>query len=96
MSKDLHGSLRGFAHLDASGTSRYFFDASNGADDNGYQLVNLRLGAAQGRWRLEGWLRNAFDESYVAMAFPSPLAPSGYLGESGAPRTLGLSLACEL
>jgi hypothetical protein len=42
-------------------------------------------------WRLDGWMRNAVDEEYVPLAFPFPLAPSGYVGESGAPRTFGFT-----
>jgi hypothetical protein len=36
-------------------------------------------------------VRNAFDTRYVpvAFAFDPRLAPSGFLGESGAPRTFG-------
>ncbi len=36
-------------------------------------------------------MRNAFDARYVPVAFPYPgLAPSGFIGESGAPRTFGV------
>jgi iron complex outermembrane receptor protein len=38
-------------------------------------------------------VHNAFDARYVALAFAYPgLAPSGYLGEPGAPRTFGVRL----
>jgi outer membrane receptor protein involved in Fe transport len=37
------------------------------------------------------WVRNAFDTRYVPVAFPYPgLAPSGFVGENGAPRTFGV------
>ena len=63
-------------------------------------LADFRIGVEGGsplpvRWRLDAWIRNAFDEEYV----PSPLfqlAPSGYVGESGAPRTFGLTLSIGL
>ena len=42
---------------------------------------------------VEGWIRNAFDKEYVPMAIPyEGLAPSGFLGESGAPMTMGVSV----
>ena len=41
-------------------------------------------------WFAEGWIRNAFDTAYVPVALPyAGLAPSGYVGESGAPMTFG-------
>jgi hypothetical protein len=44
------------------------------------------LGLEQGAWRLQGWVRNALDESYLTTALPSPLAPSGYLAENSSRR----------
>jgi outer membrane receptor protein involved in Fe transport len=39
----------------------------------------------------EAWIRNAFDTRYVPIAFAYPgLAPSGFIGEAGAPRTFGI------
>jgi iron complex outermembrane receptor protein len=36
------------------------------------------------------WVRNAFDTHYIPTAFAYPgLAPSGFIGEMGAPRTFG-------
>jgi hypothetical protein len=38
-------------------------------------------------------VRNAFDTAYIPFALPYPnLAPSGFLGEMGAPRTFGASV----
>ena len=40
----------------------------------------------------EVWIRNAFDTHYIPVAFAyGPLAPSGYIGEMGRPRTFGVS-----
>jgi iron complex outermembrane receptor protein len=37
-------------------------------------------------------VRNAFDTDYVPLAFQyGALAPSGYIGENGAPVTFGLT-----
>jgi len=50
-------------------------------------------GGARGRFLFaEAWIRNAFDTKYVPVAFAyGPLAPSGFIGESGRPRTFGLT-----
>lgn len=83
----------GFIRLEGVGTDRYQYDALNGASQPAYTLVNARLGLMSGMWRVETWVNNMFDKDYVPLAFSSPLSPSGYIGESGAPRTFGVSLA---
>jgi iron complex outermembrane receptor protein len=42
---------------------------------------------------VEAWMKNVFDTRYipVALAFDPRIAPSGFLGESGAPRTFGIN-----
>ena len=56
-----------------------------------YSIANFRAGLRGKRLFGEAWLRNAFDTQYMPIAFPYPgLAPSGFVGESGAPRTFGL------
>ena len=41
----------------------------------------------------EVFVRNAFDTRYIPLAFPYPsFAPSGFMGEMGAPRTVGVSV----
>lgn len=88
----LNHACSGFVRLDATGASRYFYDAANGASQGTCTLVNARLGVSTGAWRVEGWVRNLFDKETIPLAFAYPLAPSGYVGESGAPRTLGISM----
>ena len=58
-----------------------------------YAIVNTRIGIAGSDWRLEGWVNNVFDKDYVPIAFAYQLAPSGYVGENGAPRTVGVSVS---
>jgi iron complex outermembrane receptor protein len=42
---------------------------------------------------VDAWVRNAFDTRYVPVAFAyGGLAPSGFLGEPGHPRTFGVSV----
>jgi iron complex outermembrane receptor protein len=86
--------LRLYARGEVVTIARYFYDASNTQGD-GYSLASFRLGIGRKHWRLEGWVRNAFDEKYVPLALPFPLAPSGYIGESGEPRVYGVTLSME-
>ena len=68
------------------------YDDLNLAQQDSYALANFR-GGARGRYLfVEAWLRNAFDTNYVPVAFAyGPLAPSGFIGESGRPRTFGIT-----
>ena len=71
----------------------FYYDPGN-LEEESYALANFRAGISGRWWRLEAWVRNAFDESYVPVAFqPSPLDPSVFVGESGAPRTYGITLS---
>jgi iron complex outermembrane receptor protein len=71
------------------------YDASNAMGQDSYHLVNFRGGVRAKHWFAEGWADNAFNAHYVPIAIPyaqplSPFrAPSGYIGESGAPVTYG-------
>ena len=69
----------------------YQYDDANTLGQTAYALANFRVGVRGKRLFGEGWMRNAFDTRYVPIAFPYPgLAPSGFIGENGAPRTFGL------
>ena len=67
------------------------YDASNAMGQTSYQLVNFRGGVRTKHWFAEGWADNAFNAHYVPIAIPYAQlgAPSGYVGESGAPLTYG-------
>lgn len=70
-----------------------FFDEFNAVSQETYSLANLQFGIKGTRLFGEGWVRNVFDTRYVALALAYPgLAPSGYIGEPGAPRTFGVRL----
>jgi iron complex outermembrane receptor protein len=85
-----HLALYGRGELTASGGFHY--DDTNTAAQDAYTLVNFRGGIRSGRVFAEAWVRNAFDTRYVPVAFAYPgLAPSGFVGEPGRPRTFGLS-----
>jgi iron complex outermembrane receptor protein len=67
------------------------YDDANTAGQGAYSLTNFRAGVHGTRVFAEGWVRNAFDTAYIPIAFAFPgLAPSGFLGESGTPRTYGI------
>jgi len=93
VAKKLTTQYTGFIRFEGVGTGRYYYDASNAQSQDTYVLVNTRLGIEARLWRVEVWVNNLFDQDYVPIAFPYQLAPSGYVGENGAPRTGGVSLS---
>jgi iron complex outermembrane receptor protein len=70
----------------------FSYDDGNTAGQDAYSLANFR-GGVRGRYVFaEAWVRNAFDTRYIPIAFAYPgFAPSGFVGESGRPRTFGVS-----
>ena len=68
------------------------YDALNGASQGSYSLADVRVGVRNRNWFTECWVANAFNTHYVPLAleYPKTLAPSGYIGESGAPMTVGI------
>lgn len=75
------------------GVGTYYYDAGNRASEQ-FKLANFRLGVRSHNVSVEGWIRNAFDEEYVLVAFqPSPVDPSVFVGESGAPQTFGVTVS---
>lgn len=69
------------------------YDDGNFAGQDAYAITNFRFGARASRLFVESWLRNAFDTKYipVALQYDPGLAPSGFIGESGRPRTFGIT-----
>jgi iron complex outermembrane receptor protein len=62
---------------------------ANTIGQDAYSLVNLRAALTGRYWLGEVVVRNAFDTRYIPLAFPYPsFAPSGFMGEMGAPRTV--------
>jgi iron complex outermembrane receptor protein len=69
----------------------YQYDDANTQAQGAYALANFRAGVHYSRLFVEYWMRNAFNTFYIPVAFAYPgLAPSGFVGESGAPRTFGV------
>jgi len=83
-------TLRGRAEVVFYGGFQY--DEANTAAQEAYSLANF-TGGVHGKYLFaEAWVRNAFDTRYVPIAFPYPnFAPSGFIGELGRPRTIGVT-----
>ncbi|PYR39389.1 MAG: hypothetical protein DMF90_00120, partial [Acidobacteria bacterium] len=68
------------------------YNDANTIGQDAYSLVNLRFGVTGRVWTADVLLRNAFDTRYIPLAFPYPgFAPSGFIGEMGAPRTVSVT-----
>jgi iron complex outermembrane receptor protein len=87
------GSATAFGRIDIVRSGAFQYNDANSLGQEAYSLVHLRGGYTARRWLAEVFVRNAFDTAYIPLAFAYPgFAPSGFLGEMGAPRTAGVSL----
>jgi iron complex outermembrane receptor protein len=85
--------VRWFARAEYQHIGTYQLDAGN-LEDESFGIANFRAGLEWHNARIEGWIRNAFDEEYVLVAFqPSPFDPTTFVGENGAPQTVGLTVS---
>ena len=81
-----------FGRAEAVLYGAFKYDDANFAGQDAYALTNLRAGARGKHVFGEAWVKNAFDTRYVPIAFAyGSVAPSGYIGEMGRPRTFGVS-----
>ena len=72
----------------------FYYDDANSAAQEAYTLTNVRVGVKGKLVSVEAWVRNMFDTRYIPVAFAYGFfAPSGFVGESGRPRTWGISAA---
>ncbi|MDP1570507.1 MAG: TonB-dependent receptor [Vicinamibacterales bacterium] len=93
LSRDLGRALSIYGRAEATFYGGFKYDDSNVEGQDAYSLANLRVGIRSRQLFVEGWARNAFDTRYVPVAFPyQGFAPSGYVGETGRPRTIGVSV----
>jgi iron complex outermembrane receptor protein len=86
--------VRCYLRIQFSKYGDFQYDASNAEGQTSYQLTDFRAGVRTRHWFAEGWVDNAFNAHYVPIAIPYAQlgAPSGYVGESAAPRTYGARL----
>jgi iron complex outermembrane receptor protein len=92
VSQEVGAGTTVFGRAEVAVYGGFTYDSLNLASQDAYSLTNLRGGVRTRLVRVEAWVRNAFDTHYVPVAFAfGALAPSGFLGESGAPRTVGVN-----
>lgn len=80
-----------YGRLAYDGRSKFFFDNVNAAEQHGYGVTDLRLGAAGERWDVALWGSNLFDTRY--RTFGGDLGPPvGRKASVGDPRLFGATL----
>jgi len=92
LSHPIRQGLSVYARGEGTFYGAFVYDDLNTARQDAYSVANFRAGA-RGRYLFaEAWVRNAFDTHYIPIAFAyGALAPSGFVGEMGRPRTFGVS-----
>jgi iron complex outermembrane receptor protein len=92
LSHAVRPGLSVYGRADATFYGAFKYDDLNRAGQDAYSLANFR-GGARGRYLFaEAWIKNAFDTHYIPVAFAyGQLAPSGFIGEMGRPRTFGVN-----
>lgn len=92
LSHPVHSGLRAYGRAEAVFYGGFQYDDANTQGQDAYSLTNFRGGVRGARLFAEAWMRNAFDTKYIPVAFAyTGIAPSGFVGESGRPRTFGLT-----
>jgi iron complex outermembrane receptor protein len=94
LSHALSPAVRLYGRAEAVFYGAFKYDDGNFAGQEAYSLANVRAGARGRLMFAEAWVRNAFDTKYVpvAFAYDPRLASSGFIGESGRPRTFGITV----
>lgn len=89
---DLGANTRWYLRGEYQMIGDFYYDAGNLGEES-FDLANFRLGVERGPVRLDAWVRNAFDQDYIPIAFqPNPADPTVFVGENGAPLTWGVTL----
>lgn len=92
----LTARLSVYARADIQTIGSFNYDAQNTAAQDAYTLANFRLGARSGAWYVEAFVNNALGTDYIPLTFNyAGLAPSGFIGESGAPTTFGVRVGIK-
>ena len=93
LSRMLSGSTTLYGRAEAVFLGAFQYDDANTAGQSAYSLANVRAGVRGAALFAEVWVKNAFDTRYIPLAFAyEAFAPSGFVGESGRPRTFGVTL----
>ena len=92
LSRNLSQGATLYGRAEATFSGAFEYDDLNTERQDAYSLANFRAGIRGRLVFVEGWIRNAFDTKYIPVAFAyGALAPSGFIGEMGRPRTFGIS-----
>ena len=93
LSRTLGASATMYGNAEVSFNGGFQYDDTNRAAQEAFSLTNFR-GGVRGKYIFaEAWVRNVFDTRYIPIAFAYPgFAPSGFVGEMGAPRTYGINV----
>lgn len=91
-SRVLSSSMTMYGRAEVVFYGAFQYDDQNREGQDAYSLANFRGGVRGKFFFADLWIRNAFDTRYIPIAFSyASFAPSGFVGEMGAPRTFGLS-----
>lgn len=92
VTRDLNPIVAVYGRAEGSFFGAFTYDDLNQAGQEAYALADFRGGVRARQLFVEVWVRNAFDTQYIPVAFAyGALAPSGFLGEMGRPRTFGVT-----
>ena len=92
VSRPVTSAVSVYARGEATFYGAFKYDDLNLEGQDAYSLANFRGGARGRVVFVEAWIKNAFDTKYIPIAFAyGQLAPSGYIGEMGRPRTFGVN-----
>ena len=78
------------ARADLYGTGKFYADPANTAEQEGYELVNLKVGHEGKNWDVYFWVKNLFDQEYTTWMSTSG---SVIYALDGPPRTFGVTVA---
>lgn len=78
-----------FGRVDLLGTGSFYCDVKNRVKEDGYELVNLRLGYEIEHFDIVFWCKNVFDEEYETWKAEWGTA---VMGEDSEPRMFGATL----
>ena len=97
LSRNIGRGLSAFGRGEVWFNGGFEYDEINMARQDAYSIANFRGGVRARYIFFEGWVKNAFNTEYIPVAFAySPgFAPSGYVGEMGAPRRYGFTIGAN-
>ncbi len=82
-------------HADYIYTGRVYMNNENTLKEDGYGLINTKIGYEMERFDIYLWAKNLFDEKYATTMVDFRDMGGGLWGRPGNPRTFGISVACR-